>query len=224
MNREKPNILLSLAATVPQTYRQAVLDAGGTPVGGYLPNCVLPADFDGLLLGGGGDLDPSWYGEENHGSHEIDSARDQIEFQLVQQAIAHRRPVFGICRGIQVLNAFLGGTLIQDLGVSHSMTEGEYCLHATCTKVGSRIADWYGRQVTVNSGHHQAIRQVAPHCTVTQWACDGVIEAIEHDFLPILAVQWHPERMCGAMHTAGTADGMLFFEAFIASCRKEWAH
>lgn len=69
MSREKPNILLSLAATVPQTYRQAVLDAGGTPVGGYLPNCVLPADFDGLLLGGGGDLDPSWYGEENHGSH-----------------------------------------------------------------------------------------------------------------------------------------------------------
>lgn len=92
MNREKPAILLSLAATVPQTYQQAIADAGGMPVGGYLPKCELPADFDGLLLGGGGDLAPSWYGEENRASYDIDSARDRIEFQIVQQALAHKRP------------------------------------------------------------------------------------------------------------------------------------
>lgn len=220
MDKEKPAILLSLAATEPQTYQQAILAAGGMPIGGYLPNCELPTNFDGLLLGGGGDLAPSWYGEENRSSREIDSARDGIEFQLVQQALACKRPVFGICRGIQILNVFLGGSLIQDLGVVHSMTEGDYRLHPTCTKADSQLADLYGKQIIVNSGHHQAIRRVASHCTVTQWACDGVIEAIEHQFLPILAVQWHPERMCGAMRAEGTADGMRLFDAFIACCRR----
>ena len=220
MNREKPAILLSLAATVPQTYQQAIADAGGMPVGGYLPKCELPADFDGLLLGGGGDLAPSWYGEENRASYDIDSARDRIEFQIVQQALAHKRPILGICRGIQVLNVFLGG-LIQDLGEVHSMTAGDYRLHSTRIEAGSKLARLYGKQVVVNSGHHQAIQRVAAHCAVTQRAHDGVIEAIEHQSFPILAVQWHPEQMCErGKWTEKTADGMRLFTSFIACCRE----
>ena len=215
---EKPVVLLSIAATKPRTYQQAVLNAGGLPIGGYLPECGLPEAFDGLLLGGGGDLAPSWYGEWNQGSTQIDSARDRVEFYLVQKAIAYNRPILGICRGIQVLTVFLGGDLIQDLGVVHSMVDGDYRLHTTCAKAGSKIAALYGEKVIVNSGHHQAIRRLAPHCTATQWANDGVIEAIEHQFLPILGVQWHPERMCGAVQPEGVANGMQLFQDFITCC------
>ena len=114
--------------------RQVILTAGGTPVGGYLPECMVPESFDGLLLGGGGDLDPIWYGEANWASTDRDPARDSVEFRLVQKALLEKRPILGICRGIQILNAFLGSSLIQDLGTAHSMVDGDYRLHTVCTK------------------------------------------------------------------------------------------
>ena len=104
MRHEKPVILLSIAASKPQTYRQVILTAGGTPVGGYLPECMVPESFDGLLLGGGGDLDPIWYGEANWASTDRDPARDSVEFRLVQKALLEKRPILGICRGIQILH------------------------------------------------------------------------------------------------------------------------
>lgn len=129
-------------------------------------------------------------------------------------------PFWAPAVGIQILNAFLGGSLIQDLGTAHSMVDGDYRLHTVCTKAGSQLAALYGERAVVNSGHHQAIRRVAPGFTATQWTCDGVIEAIEHTFLPVLGVQWHPERMCEAHQSEITADGSLLFDRFIACCRR----
>ena len=168
-------ILLSLAATNPPTYRKAIHSAGGTPIGGYLPECETPDSFDGLLLGGGGDLDPNWYGEVNRASDTLDHRRDELEHELIKKAIALEIPILGICRGIQILTGMLGGTLIQDLGVVHSMTEESYRLHAAYAKAGSRIETLYGKSIVINSGHHQAVKRLAPGFIATQWSCDGVI-------------------------------------------------
>lgn len=218
MRNGKPLILLSLAESNPLTYGHAIRFAGGIPMGGYLPECQIPVEFDGLLLGGGGDLDPAWYGEENDASHELDPKRDEIEYQLIRKTIASGKPILGICRGIQVLNGVLGGDLIQDLGVAHSMVEGVYRLHAAYSKGGSKIEQLYGKKGWVNSGHHQAVKNLAPDFTATQWAHDGVVEAMEHKALPILGVQWHPERMCNNSEIQGV-DGMLLFCDFIESCK-----
>lgn len=223
MRNEKPLILLSLAASNPITYGCAIRFAGGIPVGGYLPDCEIPVDFDGLLLGGGGDLDPAWYGEENRACHELDHKRDEIEYQLIRETIARKKPVLGICRGIQVLNGVLGGDLIQDLGMAHSMVEGTYRLHAAHSKVGSKIEQLYGKEGWINSGHHQAVKNLAPGFTATQWAYDGVVEAMEHESLPILGVQWHPERMCNDSKIQGV-DGTVLFSDFIESCKNSVKH
>lgn len=213
-----PKLLLSLAASNPPAYAQAICAAGGEPIGGYLPKRALLTQCDGLLLGGGGDVAPAWYGQENLACDTIDEERDRRERQLIRLAVEKKIPILGICRGIQVLNVAFGGDLIQDIGTSHSMTQGQDRLHPTGTLPGSQLHRLYGAAPVTNSGHHQALGRVAAGFQATQWALDGVIEAIEHTHLPILAVQWHPERLCQAEKTSDAVAGCRLFQWFLRQC------
>lgn len=190
----------------PALYSQAVIRAGGTPViippqpGAYER---LLERLDGLLMTGGTDLDPVHYdGNRAHpallpANHD----RDISEFALLRQALQRRDfPVLCICRGFQVLNVMLGGSLIEHVpdrgkGDMHRSDDGLWIRHAVDVTPGSGLADTMGAaRVETMSGHHQALQRVAPGLSVTATAADGVVEGVELAGHPwCLAVQWHPE-------------------------------
>lgn len=187
-------------------YVAAVERAGGVPVG--LPaQPEAAADWlgrlDGLLLSGGGDIAPDLYGQEPHPKTRlVDRERDHFELTLVREWVKAGRPLLAICRGIQVLNVALGGTLIQDIAdqvggpLVHQVSEGE-ARHPVRLRPGSLLAALLdGEELEVNSYHHQAVQVLAPGLAVAAWAADGVIEAVERPGAPfVVGVQWHPERM-----------------------------
>lgn len=189
---------------------QGVERAGGWPV--LLPPDLSPAArrgvlarLDGLLLSGGGDLDPARYGAPPHPlAAGIDPARDETELTLARWAVAEARPLFGICRGAQVLNVALGGTLYGEVAEHPGALRHTYPSEAAAERPhpvqvaeGSRLAALLGLPVlAVNSLHHQAVRALAPRLRAAARAPDGLIEAVElpdHPFA--LAVQWHPESL-----------------------------
>ena len=214
-----PRILISGADGKMSNYVRAVRAAGGTPVSGYCP----PADLScaGLLLCGGGDLDPGLYGQPDQGSQPPDPARDQAELELVRAFYQAGRPILGVCRGMQVINAALGGTLLQDLGdirrPSHTHPQADQ-VHPVRAQPGSLLHTLYGPRFSVNSSHHQAVDCPAPGLVLTLRAVDGVPEAMEHPSLPILGVQFHPERMSGPLLRPDTVDGAPIFRWFLALC------
>ncbi len=164
--------------------------------------------LDGLLLSGGLDIHPSFYGEGDsvHPATETEAGgRDAHEIALVRAAVARDLPVFAICRGLQVVNVALGGTLYQDLptqlGEQWAHRQGPHSsekTHHTCVAPGSRLGKILRDPETlpINSHHHQAAKEVAPGLVVTARSDDGVIEALEKpDARYLLAVQWHPENL-----------------------------
>ncbi len=197
-------------AALGQRYISAVRAAGGLPV--LIPSDTPPEDvsalldtFDGLLLTGGGDIAPERYGGSPHPAvYGLRPSRDALEIALVREAIAQGKPFLGICRGIQVLNVALGGTLYEDLTTqypqalrhrSDAKTEREMLAHGVRLAAGSRLARLFdAERLEVNSLHHQGIRDLAPGLEATAWADDGLVEAVEVSNHPFgLAVQWHPE-------------------------------
>jgi putative glutamine amidotransferase len=162
---------------------------------------------DGLLLSGGLDIHPGLYGEgEVHPSTETEAGgRDAHEIALVREAVARDLPIFAICRGLQVLNVALGGTLFQDLptqvDTEWAHRQGPHSsekTHRTCIVPGSRLGKIVSGMETlpINSHHHQAAKDVAPGLVVTALADDGVVEALEKpDARFLLGVQWHPENL-----------------------------
>ena len=196
-------------------YSDAVEAAGGLAVFSEDPVC-LPA-FDGLLLPGGGDIEPWRYGMENTASRDMDLQRDALEFAILERVMASGAPVLGICRGAQLINVAFGGTLRQDLP-GHSRTEGADRLHRAWG-VESFLSGLYGGGAIINSAHHQAVERPGDRMRPVQWAPDGTVEAMEHEFLPVWCVQWHPERLRGNFAKNGTADGDLLFRAFLDKCR-----
>lgn len=196
-----------------------VLDAAA----GALP----PADaFDGVLVMGGGDVDPALYGGD--AAHPaiggVDRTADDAESRLVRGALAARRPVLGICRGLQVINVALGGTLHEDLGSgihrNHADPTGPMVLHDVSIEPGTRLAGLLGPAARVVSGHHQAAARLGDGLRVAAAAPDGVIEALEagDSNLWLVAVQWHPEDA----QTRDVAPGQLeaILGAFVAACRE----
>lgn len=151
------------------------------------------AGCDALLLPGGGDLEPWRYGQKNTSSTGLEPERDAAELALLEQFTAANKPVLGICRGLQVINVFFGGTLIQDLP-GHSASKDGDLLHPVHT-APSFLSGVCGEYAIVNSAHHQAIQQLGRELHAVQWSPDGVIEAISHRTLPVWGVQWHPERL-----------------------------
>lgn len=173
------------------------------------PLSPRPAPFDALLLGGGVDVDPARYGKPvlEGGNVEVDARRDEIDFSLFEEARRSGAPILGICRGLQVVNVALGGTLVQDIpserpsSVVHERTKEEKTRrdHHVVIAPGTRLASIAGvSEIAVNSRHHQAIDRVAPGLVVSAAAPDGVAEGIEAPDGPwLLAVQWHPENLAG---------------------------
>ncbi|MFQ5733233.1 MAG: gamma-glutamyl-gamma-aminobutyrate hydrolase family protein [Planctomycetaceae bacterium] len=158
--------------------------------------------LDGLILAGGGDLDPARYDGRNHDSiYAVDEERDATEFELARRVIDSGMPTLAICRGIQVVNVVLGGTLIEHLpdevgeDVVHRLPPREPTNHPIRVEPRSRLAEIVGElQFTAASWHHQAARRVADDLVVTAYAPDGTIEAAEMPDHPwMIAVQWHPE-------------------------------
>ncbi|MEX2322585.1 MAG: gamma-glutamyl-gamma-aminobutyrate hydrolase family protein [Acidimicrobiia bacterium] len=192
------------------TYTTMVRSAGGIPVS-LTPGAVdeVPAlidRLDGLLLAGGGDVDPDRYGGAPHESvYGIDPDRDEFEIAFIREARDRHLPTLCICRGMQVLNVALGGTLITDIAaagpglIDHRRIDQPAGTrqHTVDLDPGSSTARAIGAEsVTVNSLHHQAIRDLAPGLVVTGRAPDGIIEAVAPtDDWPMWAVQWHPESL-----------------------------
>ena len=171
---------------------------------------------DALLLPGGGDLDPGWYGEENRGSNPPDSLRDLVEWKLLAWFVQQKRPVLGICRGLQIINVFFGGTLHQDIS-GHAARFGKDRLHPVRTVLEAR--KWLPEGI-VNSSHHQAVNRLGTGLRILQLAPDGVVEALCHETLPVLAVQWHPERLRGPLTIPETVNGNVIFDIFLKKFRK----
>jgi putative glutamine amidotransferase len=195
---------------VGHTYTDAVVRGGGIPV--LLPPVpnedvdALVERLDGLVLTGGGDVEPRRYGEEPHESiRRTNSARDEFEIALVREAKERRLPMLAICRGLQIVNVAFGGTLIQDIPTTVGSIDHTVIGHAVfdghqpvTVESNSLIAKAIGQtDLMVNSIHHQAVKDLAPGFRAVAWAGDGVIEGIEYedDRWPLLAVQWHPEYL-----------------------------
>jgi len=181
-------------------YLAALKEAGAEVVEIY-PGDALPTDIDGLLISGGGDIDPARYGEPNQGSHHIDSGRDTLEFDAYERATALGVPVLGICRGFQLLNVAHGGKLIQDMPGHEGPPDGEHWVNAhedVRPTAGSRLASATGgKPLTVNSKHHQAVTTDILGDGLTPTASVGdFIEAFESPAGGrwLVGVQWHPER------------------------------
>jgi putative glutamine amidotransferase len=189
----------------------SVVAAGGEPVmippdGDAATLYEQFASVDGLILSGGGDVDPARYGMTSIPAvGGVDAQRDQSELLLARWALAEGKPLFGICRGLQLLNVACGGVLYRDISehagaLRHAYYPNyphDYLAHTIAITPGSRLATLLGETtIAVNSLHHQACRTVAPTLCAVAHAPDGIVEALEvagHPFA--LAVQWHPEAL-----------------------------
>lgn len=215
---------------LPHAYFDAVRHFGGIPV--LIPVFASREELnflldrcDGLILTGGDDIDPSLYGEEKlNDTIVIAPERDSQEGLVIDMALARNLPIFGICRGIQMMNVHLGGTLYQDIpaqipsDIAHSMAKPH---HRTCHECrvipGTPLHDLCGcHSFNVNSHHHQAVKDVAPGFVVIGLSEDGIIEAIYDPAKPFCwGVQWHPEKIWDIEENSAK-----LFEAFLESCRK----
>ena len=222
-----------------EPYIVAIQESGGIPLvvtpahGGPALRALFDL-FDGLVLTGGEDVAPERYGEEIlHPNVECVPERDALEFQLLEWALADDLPVLAICRGVQVLNVGLGGTLYQDLasdrptplihdqGLGDSPRPRAEPHHPVTVRSGSCLADVLGLEtVEVNSMHHQGIKTLAPPLAPVAHAPDGLVEGVEAadaarwSFL--VGVQWHPEELARAGHV----PSRRLFERFIAASAK----
>lgn len=176
-------------------YVRYVSSLGATPVVSL--ETALLDTCDGLILPGGGDITPAFFGEKNHGSRNIDTELDILQFSAMKQFLQARRPILGICKGLQIINVAFGGNILQDIPTAsrHRYENGDQ-YHQTVIAEGSWLYALYGPQAIVNSAHHQAIGRLGKGLScIQQCPKDQCIEAIVHEDLPVLGVQWHPERI-----------------------------
>lgn len=212
-----------------EDYYRAISIFGGLPM--LLPgNNIEDIEnifniIDGVLITGGDDVDPSLYGEPPHIKlGNVNPYRDEFELALAQRAIGMGMPVLGICRGAQIMNVAMGGTLYQDIDsqfretpIAHRQKAPTwYGIHDAIIDRDSILYSIVGQEnIRVNSFHHQAVKEVAPGFTAVAHAPDGVVEAIAKDDHPfIVGVQWHPEKMIGKQE-----HSRHIFERFVISTK-----
>lgn len=227
-----------IAGAPSPNYPNAIRLAGMEPVDSLE---VTSADgFDGLVLPGGSDIDPVLYGQEEYACHRINREVDEAQIRLCKLFAQAGKPILGICKGHQVINVCFGGTLNQNIpqeaqhgpdpkhkrpsprpGDPEPKPQGPRPpmknidqAHETTAEEGSWLAQLYGTRFPVNSCHHQAVEQIAAGFIPIQYSLDGVLEGMVHETLPILSVQWHPERMCGDNRRDDTVDGAPVFDYF----------
>jgi len=214
---------------VHEKYISSVIQAGGVPIviplGDDEVARIIVSKCDGIILSGGEDVDPHSYGEDPDPKlRKTNGARDEMELSVVKYAKEHKKPLFGICRGIAMLNAALGGTVIQDIEkndadaiMHYQKADRPNPTHEITVIEGSKLEGILGSTtVRVNSMHHQAVGELAPNVKAAAKSSDGVVEAIEGTDTEwyVLAVQWHPEEMAAedeAMHK--------LFKTFVDECR-----
>jgi putative glutamine amidotransferase len=217
-----------------EDYRQSILHTGGEVriIDPSMSVADALADVGGLLLTGGGDVDPARYGETPHQTlDDVDPVRDEFEIALIAAARARDLPIFAICRGVQMLNVAAGGTLVQDIpsevagAINHSLVVPPHppyeLAHEVWVEKDSLLATLLGERLVgsdtceVNSRHHQAVKTVAPGYRVSATAPDGVIEAIEDPAARFcLGVQWHPENFFR------TGEFRSLYEGFLEAASK----
>ena len=192
-------------------YDAALKESGMEPM--FSMDLSLAADCDGLLLTGGYDIDPSFYGQVNHACYHVDPVKDRDEITLVHQFLAMGRPIFGICRGHQILNVALGGDMIQHIPGHAQLDTGVDDIHAV-TAEHDFMRRLYGERFAVNSAHHQIIGRLGAGLTVTCRSDEGYIEGILHECGNVFGVQFHPERIGFAKRRPEAVDGALLFDVF----------
>ena len=163
-------------------------------------------------------MDPSYYHEENKGSRDINKPLDELQLSFFRKFYEADKPILGICRGFQLINVALGGSLQQDIhtGIDHNyFGQNRDAVHKATAKEGSFLYDLYGENLSINSSHHQAIGRLAEGLEVLARADDGIIEAVCSKEKKIYAVQFHPERMCFEHKREDTIDGSKIFRFFL---------
>jgi putative glutamine amidotransferase len=220
MDRNRPKIGITTSpkrgSEYYDTYKRAV-EAAGAEVVDLPPGTSAIGDLDGLLLPGGWDVDPARYGEKPDSNvGDIDPELDETELRLFRQAHDRQLPVLGICRGQQVINVAMGGSLVQHLEGHEVRAFGRKHLAHTAevdpaSELGQAVG---GRQIQVNSLHHQAVRSLGPGLHQTATGEDGTVEGLESDDGLIVAVQCHPEELTGDLPWA-----LRLFERFVARAR-----
>lgn len=234
---KRPRIAIPEIDQDVKNYTRAVFAAGMEPVvisvqaeqlqqklqQEYLDYSLFRAEnYDGLLIPGGGDINPIRYGQENQGSIMIMDALDELQFVVLDDFVKQRKPVLGICRGHQVINVYFGGTMIQHLPTAfrHSRRLDEPDkVHRCIAEEEGWLAKLYGTEFPHNSAHHQAVDCLGEGLIIDSHCLeDGTVEAMHHSVLPIYSVQWHPERMCLAWERDDTVNGLLVLQFFCRMC------
>lgn len=223
-----PNRLNDNRTMVSLDYSNSVINSGGIPV-------ILPITdnfevikeqvkyFDGLILSGGGDPDPNLYGEDClQEIGDITPERDTFELAILEEFLRTKKPILGICRGLQLMNVFYGGTLYQDIkyvdtNIQHKQKWlADLPTHDINILENNILFEIFGKKARTNSFHHQIIKDLGRELTSIATANDGVIEAIQNKNYPFFyGVQWHPEMMA----SRGNLGMKKIFDKFIESCK-----
>ena len=208
-----------------QNYAENIRRAGGIPILAVNNDCAEEyADLaDGLLLSGGKDVEPKLYGQEKMFDFVItDPQRDDLEYKIIKAFVDRRKPIWGICRGIQIMNVAAGGTLYQDLEIEGKFEHHfgdkyprNYPWHDLKIEKGSILEEIYGKtEIRINSFHHQAVKDPGKDIEIIAKSADGVPEAIVQKNHPFsVAVQWHPEMMYDS------EEQLKLLKAFVDACR-----
>lgn len=215
-----------------QDYLEAITLAGGIPI--ILPliqNEAIIEEFaskiDGLFLTGGHDINPSIYHEEATDlCGKVCDSRDGFELKLVEKVIEQNKPIFGVCRGLQLLNVFFKGTLFQDIPTQYKRERNfshrqqipyDQPVHEVSLVEGGLLTQWLNvNTLQVNSRHHQGIKELGEGLMVEAVSIDGLIEAFHHpNYAFLVAVQWHPESRCKQ-----NEQERILFEQFVNSCKR----
>lgn len=210
------------ATLLSSAYTEAVSKADGVPV--VLPTVASAAEaeavvaaLNGIVFSGGEDINPAWYGEDvlNETVHR-NPVRDHSDSLLARAALASGKPILAICRGEQLMNVMLGGSLYQDIPtqIHQTVGHGGGAVHKVGLEEKSLLAELYGTDsLEVNSFHHQCVKTPAPGIRITARSAEGVVEAFET--AQITAVQFHPEKML----QSGDTRWLPFFKAFVKKCK-----
>lgn len=201
-------------------YAAAIYEAGGQPLLALGMEEELAERADGLFLTGGVDIEPGRYGmERKKRCGKADLRRDEEELGLFGAFLERRKPILGVCRGLQLVNTALGGTLWQDQEEECGVTghlDGE--IHLVSSEPDSIVGKLFGEEFLVNSYHHQSVRTLGEGLRVSARA-GKIVEGFEHETLPVWAVQWHPERMTGKERISPKGPDMKpLFDWFVKAC------
>lgn len=208
----KPEILIAGKPNQIQNYVKAFELLGIRGISIFQCTWQEALTFSGLVLPGGGDIAPELFGQANQGSVQIDETLDLFQLKILEEYCKEKKPILGICKGMQVINVYFGGTIIQHLptAYTHAYRDGDQ-FHMTIATKDSILSRIYGNRFPVNSAHHQGIGVLGNDLEAIQFAEDQVIEGIIHKKLPIIGVQWHPERMLGREGICWDGERLLEF-------------